>query len=139
VAEETVSMRRHLTWGAVAFGVALALVIGMRLDRAALAVIAGVTCGVGASIPTGLLVVYLLRRRDAAGERQAARGYGREVASPPVVVVTAPTAAQLPPGTAWPGAPGAYGAPVPAPAPREFAVIGAEGVEDEFDLWQAFS
>jgi hypothetical protein len=134
VVEETGSIRRNLTWGAIAFGVALALVIGIRLDRAALAVIAGVTCGVGASIPTGLLVVFLLRRRDAARERQAARGYGREAASPPVVVVMAPAAPQLPQGTAWPGG---YGAPVPAQ--REFAVIGEEGVEDEFDLWQAFS
>jgi len=134
VGEERGSVGRNLTWGAVAFGVALALVIGMRLDRAALAAITGVTCGVGASIPTGLLVVYLLRRRDAANERQAARGYERERASPPVVVVTAPAAPQLPQGTAWPGG---YGAPVPAQ--REFAVIGEEGVEDEFDLWQAFS
>jgi hypothetical protein len=134
VAEETVSVRRHLLWGAIAFGVALALVIGIRLDQAALAVLAGVTCGVGASIPTGLLVVFLLRRRDAAGERQGARGYGREIAPPPVVVVTTPAVPQLPQGTAWPGA---YGAPLPAQ--REFAVIGEEGVEDEFDLWQAFS
>jgi hypothetical protein len=133
VAEEMVSIRRHLLWGAIAFGVALALVIGIRLDQAALAVVAGVTCGVGASIPTGLLVVFLLRRRDAAGERQAARGYGREMAPPPVVVVTTPALPQLPQGTAWPGAPGAYGAPLPAQ--REFAVIGEEGVEDEFDLW----
>jgi hypothetical protein len=138
VAEETVSVRRHLLWGAIAFGVALALVIGIRLDQAALAVVAGVTCGVGASIPTGLLVVFLLRRRDAAAsERRRARRYGREPASPPVVVVTPSSAPQLPQGTAWPGAPGAYGAPLPAQ--REFAVIGEEGVEDEFDLWQAFS
>jgi hypothetical protein len=130
VAEEAVSLRRNLLWGAIAFGVALALVIGIRLDQAALAVVAGVTCGVGASIPTGLLVVFLLRRRDAAGERQGARRYGREMASPPVVVVTSPTVPQLPQGTAWPGA---YGAP--QPAQREFAVIGEEGVEDEFDLW----
>jgi hypothetical protein len=134
VVEETVSIRRNLTWGAIAFGVALALVIGIRLDRSALAAIAGVTCGVGASIPTGLLVVYLLRRREAAQERQRARGYGREAAAPPVVVVTAPAAQQLPQGTAWPGG---YGAPVPSQ--REFAVIGEEGVDDEFDLWQAFS
>ena len=132
--EETVSRRGNLLWGVIAFGVALALLIGIRLDQAALAVVAGVTCGVGASIPTGLLVVFLLRRRDAAGERQRARRYERETASPPVVVVTSPSVPQLPQGTAWPGA---YGAP--QPARREFAVIGEKGVEDEFDLWQAFS
>jgi hypothetical protein len=75
------------------------------------------------------LVVFLLRRRDAAGERRRARRYERETASPPVVVVTSPSAPQLPQGTAWPGA---YGAP--QLARREFAVIGEEGVEDEFDL-----
>jgi hypothetical protein len=120
-----------LALGAVAFGVVLAAVIGVRLDQAALAVIAGVACGVAASIPTGLLVVFLLRRRDAADEKRAARGYGREMApAAPVVVVAAPAAPQSPQPASWPG-----GFASPAPARRKFAVIGEEGTDDELDYW----
>ena len=48
----------------VAFAVTLALVIGHRLSDEALAVLAGAVCGVGAAIPTSLLVVVVSRRRD---------------------------------------------------------------------------
>lgn len=125
------SVRQSVSWGVVAFGVALAAIIGVRLDQAALTVIVGVACGVMASVPTGLLVVHLLRRRDAAVDRRAARGYGRElVQSPPVVVVASPAAPQLPQAVTWPGA---YGSPVPVE--RQFAVIGEEGVDDGLDHW----
>jgi hypothetical protein len=127
--EEQVSLRQSALWGAVAFGVALAVVIGVRLDQAALAVVVGVVCGVGASIPTALLIVALMRRRDG---RHEVRSVGREaVQSPPVVVVAPPAAPQLPPAATWSGA---Y--PTPAPAQRQFTVIGEEGTEDGFDYWQ---
>ena len=129
--EQAGSTGQSLALGAVAFGVVLAAVIGVRLDQAALAVIAGVACGVAASIPTGLLVVFLLRRRDAADEKRTARGYGREMAPPAQVVVVAPPAApQLPQPASWPG-----GFASPTPARREFAVIGEEGTDDELDYW----
>lgn len=129
--EQAGSTGQSLALGAVAFGVVLAAVIGVRLDQAALAVIAGVACGVAASIPTGLLVVFLLRRRDAADEKRAARGYGREMApAAPVVVVAAPAAPQSPQPASWPG-----GFASPAPARRKFAVIGEEGTDDELDYW----
>lgn len=129
--EGQIPLRQSLTWGVVAFGVALAVVIGVRLDRAALAVVVGVACGVMAGIPTSLLIVLLLRRRDAANEKRKARDEGREIArQPPVVVVAPPAAPQLPQPTAWPGE---YATPLPAQ--RKFAVIGEEGTEDEFDDW----
>ena len=125
MAEGSGGLRQGLVWGAIAFGITLATIIGLRLDRAALTVVVGVACGVGASIPTGLLVVFLLRRRDLAKEKREVAG------SPPVVVVTAPMAAgQLPAPTTWPG-----GYPAPLPAPREFAVIGEEELEERFDYW----
>ncbi len=128
---QEVSVRRSVAWGAIAFGTALAVVIGIRLDQAALTVIVGVACGVAASIPTGLLIVFLLRWRNAANESRAARGYGRElVQSPPVVVVAPPTIPQLPQPTSWSGA---Y--TPPAPTKREFAVIGEEGSDDGFEYW----
>ena len=125
--EQAGSTGQSLALGAVAFGVVLAAVMGLRMDQAALAVIAGVACGVAASVPTGLLVVFLFRRRATADQKRATRGYGREMAPPPppVVVVAPPAAAQLPQPSGWPG-----GFTSPAPVRREFAVIGEEGTED---------
>jgi hypothetical protein len=124
-----VSMRQNMVWGAIAFGVTLALVVGLRLDKAALTVVVGVACGIGASIPTGLLVVYVMRRRHTGeAERRRARGVA---GSPPVVVVAPPAAPQLPQPAGWSG-------PFAAPTPvrREFAVIGEEGVDSGQDYWQ---
>jgi hypothetical protein len=110
-------------WGAIAFGVALAVVVGVRLDQAALAVVVGVVCGVGASIPTSLLIVSLMRRQDqkTRGERP------RATPSPPVVVFAPPNAPQLPQHTRW---------PEPASAQRQFTVIGEEGMDNGVDYYQ---
>jgi hypothetical protein len=129
--QEKVSLRQSALWGAVAFGVALAVVIGVRLDQAALAVVVGVACGVGASIPISLLIISVLRRRDASEDRRAPRNttYGA-AQSPPVVLVAPPTAAQLPQPSSWSGS-----LVTPLPAQRQFKVIGEEGVEDGIDEW----
>ena len=133
MAGQLVSLRQSVVWGAIAFGVTLAVIIGVRLDQAALAAVVGVACGVGASIPTGMLIVLLMRRRDLTSERRAARGYGREmVQSPPVVVVAPPAAPRLSQPATWQGPSGAS-----IPAQREFTVIGEEGIEDGFDHRQA--
>jgi hypothetical protein len=122
--------RPGVVWGAIAFGIALAVMIGVRLDQAALAVVVGVACGVGASIPTGLMVVFLLRRRDFKDERQSNWRRGNGMAqSPSVVVVAPPAVPQLGQPTAWPDA---YGTPLPAR--RDFAVIGEEGMENGVDF-----
>ena len=129
--EQTGSVRQGFVWGAIIFGVVLAVIIGVRLDQAALTAVVGVACGVGASIPTGLLVVWLLRRGDVVKEQRRAGMAQRGLSqSPPVVVVAPPALPQLPQSTSWPGA---YGAP--APAQREFAVIGEEETEHGFDYW----
>lgn len=123
------SMRQSVLWGAIAFGVTLALVVGLRLDKAALTVVVGVACGIGASIPTGLLIVYLMRRRDLVED---GRRRGRELAGSPPVVVVAPSALpQMPHQNNWSGP---FGSPLPVR--REFAVIGEEGVDDGHDYWQ---
>lgn len=125
MAEEQVSLRQSGVWGAVAFGVALAVVIGVRLEQAALAVVAGVVCGVGASIPTSLLIVAMMRRRDARDARREARRQElRTTQVPPVVVVAPPAAPQLRQSAAWPGE---YDL---LPAQRQFSVIGEEEIED---------
>ena len=131
MSEQAGSSGHSLALGAIAFGSVLAVVIGVRMDQAALTVIAGVACGVAASIPTGFLVVFLARRRTSAEEKRSMGGYGREMAPPPpVVVVAPPAAAQLPQQASWPG-----GFAPPAPIQREFAVIGEEDTDVELDYW----
>ena len=46
----------------LAFGVALAVIIGQRMSTDAMAVVVGVAVGVAASVPTSLLLMALLRR-----------------------------------------------------------------------------
>jgi hypothetical protein len=140
MSKEKGSLRQNGTWGAAAFGVTLAVIIGLRLDQAALAAVVGVICGIGASIPTSVLVVSVLRRREAQDTRREAAHDGRlrsraegerwrvrrEMAqSPPVLVITAPGASQPRQAATWPGE---YVAPVPAQ--RQFSIIGEEEIEN---------
>jgi hypothetical protein len=96
----------------IAFGVTLALVIGNRLSDEALAVLAGAACGVGAAIPTSLLIVAITQRthKQAPGDRPNAY--------PPVVVVTPPGSGQQ--TSAWNDLPASM---IP-PMERNFTVVG---------------
>lgn len=107
---------------AVAFAVTLALVIGERLSDQAMAVLAGAVCGVGASIPTSVLIIWVTRRRQEVRSAPPAAGY-----YPPVVVVQPPAAG--PPGAQQP----AYLPPYSAPLQREFTVVGGEGEDMGYD------
>jgi hypothetical protein len=127
MAEEQVSLRQSGILGAIAFGVALAVIIGVRLEQAALAALVGVACGVGASIPTSLLIVAVLRRRDSQDQKRSQHAAQR-APQPPVVVVAPPATPQLPQPASWPGA---Y---VPdTSAGRQFSIIGEEGIQDGMD------
>jgi hypothetical protein len=123
--EERASLRWSGLWGAVAFGVALAVVIGLRLDQAALAVLVGLACGVGASIPTSLLIITVLRRWDARGEESETRyaHYDRQTIapSPTVLLVT-------PPDRSLQAPPEARSRPMPTA--RQFSIIGEEEISD---------
>lgn len=112
---------------AVVFAVTLAVLIGQRLSDQAMAVLAGAVCGVGASIPTSLLIVWVTQRRR---EQQPAQITG---AYPPVIVVQPPPQPGLS-GQA-PGQPG-YLAPFSPPAQREFTVVGSEGEEARYGRYQ---
>ena len=125
MAEGGTGLRHDGMWGMMAFGVALALVIGARLEQAALAVLVGVVCGVGASIPTSLLIVTIMRRQDARVHEQRRRSTFQP--QPPVVVVTPSNAPQLPQPMNW---------PAPAPAQRQFTVIGEEEMSNDLDYYQ---
>lgn len=100
----------------IAFAVTLAVVIGNRMSTDAMAVVIGIVCGVGASIPTSLLIMAVTSRREAKEERGQA-------AFPPVVIVN--------PGHQVGQWPNYYPPPTLPPAlsqsgPRQFRVIGQE-------------
>ena len=108
---------------ATAFAVTLAVLIGNRLSDEALAVLAGAVCGVGAAIPTSLLVVAVSRWRD--GPRAPPMAPVPQNPYPPVVVV-APPGGQ--PGShAWNTLPPSFGTPVQ----RHFTVVGGSSVDTE--------
>ena len=128
--EGQISLRQSGILGAVAFGVALAVIIGVRLEQAALAALVGVVCGVGASIPTSLLIVAVLRRRDTQEQKRTRSAEQQLARQPQVVVVAPPAAPQLPQPASWPGA---Y---VPdMSAQRQFSIIGEEETQDGMDNW----
>ncbi len=100
----------------IAFAVTLAVVVGNRMSTDAMAVVIGIVCGVGAGIPTSLLIMAVASRREAKEERGQA-------AFPPVVIVN--------PGHQVGQWPHYYSPPTLPPAlsqgsPRQFRVIGQE-------------
>jgi hypothetical protein len=122
--ERNSSWRRLKTFvglAGIASAVTLAAVVGNRLSDEALAVLAGAVCGVGAAIPTSLLIVAVSRRRD----EPRAQSMPPQAAYPPVVVVAPPGDQQryhawntLPPGLS-------------APMERHFTVVGGSSVDTE--------
>jgi hypothetical protein len=103
----------------LAFAVTLAVIVGNRLSDEALAVLAGTVCGVGAAIPTSLLIVAVTRRRDEPRVQPTAP----QSPYPPVVVVTPPGGQQR--ADSW----GALPPSLRAPMQRHFTIVG-EAAED---------
>jgi hypothetical protein len=107
----------------VAFVVTLALMVGNRLSDEALGVLAGAVCGVGAAIPTSLIVVAVTRRRDGPDSRRhLSRSPGdwpRSNPYPPVVVISPPAGQQRSHQT-WNALPPSLSAPME----RNFTVVG---------------
>lgn len=104
------------------FAVAVAVVVGNRLSAEAMAVLVGVVCGVAAGIPTSVLLLAVLSRRE--DQRHEALGRQRQADHyPPVVVIQGGAPQALPTGQQagfWPALP-------PAPqANRRFHVVGGE-------------
>jgi hypothetical protein len=110
----------------LAFAVTLAIIVGRQMTTEAMAVVIGVVCGVLAGIPTSVLLLVAmtrreslcsLRARDEATARQVPSGY------PPVVVIQG--------GGMQPQQPALSGGYWPAPnaAPlvgRQFHVVGGD-------------
>jgi len=117
----------------VAFAVVLALVVGSRLSDEALAVLAGAVCGVGAAIPTSLLILAVTRRRNEERYQERVRSVPPQGAYPPVVVVAPPGAQQRSNG--WGALPHSLNAPVQ----RHFTVVGGEPVDAEVMSYERYS
>ena len=116
-------MKRLVTIVAAAFVVALAVVIGIRMSAEAMAVVVGVVCGVLASIPTSLLLIWALRRgSNGRSGAESHAGNGMMPHYPPVVVVN-PGQGMSPYGPS--PLPPERGLPVPT-GPRTFKVVGEE-------------
>jgi len=117
-------MKRGVILVGAVFAVALAVVIGGRLSADAMGVVVGIVCGVLASVPTSLVLIWaLMRRVPGSGAEVVARQSIGSGQYPPVVVVN--------PGPGY-GISG-YGPPpmashsLPAPGgPRSFKVVGDE-------------
>jgi hypothetical protein len=108
----------------VAFAVTLTTVVGNRLSNEALSVLAGAVCGVGAAIPTSLVILSMSRRRDEPRDRPVAQNSGQPGVYPAIVVVSPP--AQQPAG-GWSSLP----ASMAAPAGRHFTVVGGSPFDQE--------
>jgi len=107
----------------VVFAATLAVVVGKEMSSEAMAVVVGVVCGVAAGIPTSMLLLVVLTRRDQNRVQQGERG--RQGNYPPVVVVQGGSGAHgLPQGPQagyWPS-------PMPGPSvDRQFQVVGGDG------------
>jgi hypothetical protein len=102
-----------------AFGLTLAVMVGQRLSDQAMAVIAGAVCGVAASIPPSLLIIWVTRRKP--GTPQAWAG-----PYPPVVVVQPPAMPAVPTGATDPRYPPTLIPASTVPMQREFVVVGED-------------
>jgi len=114
------------------FVVVLAVAVAKQLSTEAMAVIIGVVCGVAAGIPTSVLVLVALTRRDRRRLDELEQRAGRGAPGyPPVVVVQGASPQALPYGQRdlyWPAAP-----PGPA-AKREFTVVGGDDLLWDEDI-----
>ena len=110
----------------VAFAVGLAVVIGNRMSADAMAMVVGVACGMVASVPTSLLLVWVLGRRNQVSVTPVeGPRYGAGAGYPPVVVIN-PGPGYGASGYALPGTGGLErGLPPPGGA-RSFRVVGQE-------------
>ncbi|GAB4444814.1 MAG: hypothetical protein Kow0031_27260 [Anaerolineae bacterium] len=127
-------MKRFFFVSGVVSAAVLSIVVGTRISADAMAVIIGIVCGVLASIPTSVILVWALRQRDRQLELQTGGPYQRMGHYPPVVVVNGQ-------GT------NGYGSMMPPPVPalssaaggsRDFKVIGQENTESAGDFIPPF-
>jgi hypothetical protein len=122
-------MKRGVVIIGAVFAAALAVAVGSRMSADAMSVVVGVACGVLASVPTSLVLLWALARRGPGADRAGQSGMGNYF--PPVVVVNPGSGYGLPAYGTVPHALSAGGYPAASPAalpagPRSFKVVGDE-------------
>lgn len=119
---EGLGLKQVLLLVGLVFAITLAIVVGKKMSAEAMAVVVGIVCGVAAAIPTSVLLLVVLTRRDRQ-QLDDVEVRSRQYGSPPVVVIQGGAPQALPPG------PQAGYWPAPQPGPtvnREFHVVGGE-------------
>jgi hypothetical protein len=117
-------MKRYLVILALVTLLTLIIIIGVKLSNDAIAVIIGVGLGILASIPTSLLLVFLLTRQNGGLKNGSPQPGLPNHQQPPVVIVNS----GHPPGlSAGSSPPAAYQMDISNP--RTFTIIGEETTE----------
>jgi hypothetical protein len=127
-------MKKFLFVTGTAFAVVLAIIVGTRMSPDAMAVIIGIICGVLASIPTSVILVWVLRQRDRQEAQYGPMRFGGQY--PPVVVVNGQGTNGYGNPYMTPSLPPA--ATMPTSGSRDFKVIGQENTETTNDILPAF-
>jgi len=112
-------MKRGLLLATLAFGGVLALIVGFRLETAGLSVLVGVICGVLASLPVSLVLLWALaRERDARQRLEEHRWEAQRPApaAPPVLILNAGRESERLPQPPL----------LDMPAARNFVIVGEE-------------
>lgn len=104
-----------------AFGAVLALVVGLRLEKAGLTMLVGVLCGLVAGLPLSLGLLWMVAREREARRQAEEQNWAAErpaATMPPVIVLQT---GSPPPGAAPPAYPllGEQGG-------RNFVIVGEE-------------
>ena len=130
-------MKRLIVLLCMVFATALAIVIGNRMSADAMAVVTGVACGVLASIPTSLLIIWATSRRNRDESWHAERGrQSRSMAPYPPVVVVNPGNGSSQSGAFQPFSPYAFDERTQIPAGhRQFRIMGEEDHSDTQSPW----
>jgi len=120
--EEQVSIKQLAAALGLVFAVTLAIIVGKQMTAEAMAVVIGVVCGVAAGIPTSVLLLVALSRRDSLRTREEAARQAPANYPPVVVIQGGAQQPQLPAmqGGYWPAQ---NAAPLVS---RQFHVVGGD-------------
>jgi hypothetical protein len=128
-------MKKFIILAGFAFVISLGIVMGVRMSADAMAVIIGIIFGLLASIPTSIILVWVLRQRDRQFEAQFSQGRPFGPYHPPVVVVNGHGTN----GYGYNSLPAPQLPVAPAsPAGRQFKVIGQDNTETIGDVLPPF-
>lgn len=117
-------MKRYILIFSGLFVVAIAITMAFRMTSDAMAVIVGIVLGMLATVPTSLLLLYLVRQRDQ--QQFDPRQQYQAGQYPPVVVVNSSPNGGY--GTMANGNPQSF---LPAIGERSFTVVGQEASSPE--------